>query len=189
MYARKLKTKGHSWGFLFSRSNNSRTLNTKIRCQVRSCRNTDVREISPNQSASRRFCSSSVSLPTCYVGFYSRNQSPLAYKSYRFYSSSGDGSSASEGKHAPIKDVSKFDDGKAEMENVISDSEHNNSHARLGEHEQQEWLNAEKLSINSKAKESTFLPMRQRFKNEFLRRVVPWEKITVSLKSFPYYIK
>lgn len=188
MYARKLKRNGHSWGFLFSRSYNSLASNPKIRTQVQSCRNTDVREISPNQSVARRFCSSSVSLPACSVVFYGRYLAPLSCKSYRFYSSSSDGSNASEGKHVPIKDESKFDDGKSEMENVLSDYEHNNFHARLGEHEQQEWLNAEKLSINIKAKVSPFLPMRQRFKNEFLRRVVPWEKITISLKSFPYYI-
>ncbi|XP_020577100.1 uncharacterized protein LOC110022480 isoform X2 [Phalaenopsis equestris] len=188
MYARKLKSRGQSWGFQLSRSNNTPRSNPKIRSQFHSCRNTDFTEISPNQNAARRFCSSAPSLPTSFVGFYSRYQAALAYKSYRFYSSRGDGSNASEGKHAPVKDASKFGDGKSEVEKVSSNSEHNDFHAQLGEHEQQEWLNAEKLSIASKEKESPFLPMRQRFKNEFLRRVVPWEKITVSWKSFPYFI-
>ncbi|KAL0908513.1 hypothetical protein M5K25_023009 [Dendrobium thyrsiflorum] len=188
MYARKLKSRGQSWVSLLSRSTNTCWSCTGIRPQFHSCRNTDVREISPNLSAAIRFCSSTVSLPTCCVGFYSRYRIALAHKSYRFYSCSGDGSNASEGKHVPMKDASKFEDGKSQKEDVLSDPEHSNLHERLGEHEQQEWLNAEKLSINSKEKESPFLSMRQRFKNEFLRRVVPWEKITVSWKSFPYYI-
>ncbi|XP_020696627.1 uncharacterized protein LOC110109771 [Dendrobium catenatum] len=188
MYARKLKSRGQSWVSLLSPSTNTFRSCTGIRPQFNSYRNIDVREISPNLSAAIRFCSSTTSLPTCCVGFCSRYRIPLAHKSYRFYSCSGDGSNASEGKHVPMKDGSKFEDGKSQKEDGLSDPEHSNLHARLGEHEQQEWLNAEKLSINSKEKESPVLPMRQRFKNEFLRRVVPWEKITVSWKSFPYHI-
>ena len=37
-------------------------------------------------------------------------------------------------------------------------------------------------------KESPFLTRREKFKNEFLRRVVPREKIHVSRETFPYYI-
>ncbi|KAK4394692.1 Spastin [Sesamum angolense] len=51
-----------------------------------------------------------------------------------------------------------------------------------------EWLKNEKLAIENKKKESPFLSRRERFRNEFLRRVVPWEKITVSWDSFPYYL-
>ncbi|KAJ6843519.1 uncharacterized protein M6B38_295505 [Iris pallida] len=102
----------------------------------------------------------------------------------RFYSSEGDGSSASEGKHIPIKDAK----GKNIKEDILTDSKHNNAHALLGEQEQQEWINSERLSIDIKRKESPFLTKRERFKNEFLRRVLPWDKITVTWKTFPYYI-
>ncbi|KAK1314542.1 Katanin p60 ATPase-containing subunit A1 [Acorus calamus] len=61
-------------------------------------------------------------------------------------------------------------------------------HARLGVLDQQDWIANERLFIESKKKESPFLTRKERFKNDFLRRVVPWEKITVSLDSFPYHI-
>uniref|UniRef100_A0A6N2MRZ1 Protein kinase domain-containing protein n=1 Tax=Salix viminalis TaxID=40686 RepID=A0A6N2MRZ1_SALVM len=51
-----------------------------------------------------------------------------------------------------------------------------------------EWLHNEKLAIESKRKESPFLTRREKFKNEFLRRIVPWEKLRVSWDNFPYYI-
>ncbi|MCV5003214.1 hypothetical protein OFM39_26485, partial [Escherichia coli] len=63
------------------------------------------------------------------------------------------------------------------------------AHARLGEQDQKEWLINEKLSIEGRKKESPFLTRREKFKNEVLRRVVPWEKITVSWETFPYYIQ
>jgi len=62
-------------------------------------------------------------------------------------------------------------------------------HARLGEQDQKEWLNNEKLAIENKKKESPFLSRREKFKNEFLRRIVPWEKITVSWETFPYFVQ
>ncbi|CAN6202021.1 unnamed protein product [Urochloa humidicola] len=62
-------------------------------------------------------------------------------------------------------------------------------HARLGERDQQEWLSGERfLSGRCKRRESPFLTRRDRFRNEFLRRAVPWDKTGVSWNSFPYYV-
>lgn len=108
--------------------------------------------------------------------------------SFRFYSSEGDGRNASEDKHVPLKDALKSDKGSIGKENIKEDVNHHDAHARLGEQDQKEWLINEKLAIESKRKESPFLTRRQRFKNEFLRRIIPWEKQTVSWDTFPYYI-
>ncbi|KAI3694069.1 hypothetical protein L1987_77028 [Smallanthus sonchifolius] len=108
--------------------------------------------------------------------------------SFRFYSSDGDGRNTSEDKHVPLKDVSEIDKGIIGNENVKEDVNHHDAHARLGDQDQKEWLINEKLAIESKRKESPFLTKRQRFKNEFLRRIVPWEKQTVSWDTFPYYV-
>ncbi|KAK8931420.1 Katanin p60 ATPase-containing subunit A1 [Platanthera zijinensis] len=188
MYTKKLKSRGCYWGSLLIRSNYLGRTNYQILSPFHSFRNTYIREMSSIQSSARRFCSSAMILSTCYVGLHNRYHVPLACNSRRFYSSDGDGSNASEGKRVPIKDVSKLDDRKPQKEDALSESEFSYQHARLGEHDQQEWLKTEKLSISSRDKESPFLTRRQRFKNEFLRRVVPWEKITVSWKTFPYHI-
>ncbi|KAI3713969.1 hypothetical protein L1987_72558 [Smallanthus sonchifolius] len=108
--------------------------------------------------------------------------------SFRFYSSEGDGRNASENKHVPLRDVSEIDKGGISKENIKEDVNHHDAHACLGEQDQKEWLLNEKLAIESKRKESPLLSKRQRFKNEFLRRVIPWEKQTVSWATFPYYI-
>ncbi|KAJ0038151.1 hypothetical protein Pint_23181 [Pistacia integerrima] len=78
--------------------------------------------------------------------------------------------------------------GKSWPEKVREDVKHCDSHAQLGEQEQKEWLRNEKLTIERKKKESPFLTRRERFKTEFSRRVVPWEKINISWETFPYYI-
>ncbi|MFS7944269.1 putative AAA+ ATPase domain, ATPase, AAA-type, core, AAA ATPase, AAA+ lid domain-containing protein [Helianthus anomalus] len=109
-------------------------------------------------------------------------------RSFRFYSSEGDGRNTSEDKHVPLKDVPETDKGIIGNENIKADVNHHDAHARLGDLDQKEWLLNEKLAIESKRKESPFLTKRQRFKNEFLRRIVPWEKQTVSWDTFPYYI-
>ncbi|XP_034573930.1 uncharacterized protein [Setaria viridis] len=61
-------------------------------------------------------------------------------------------------------------------------------HARLGERDQQEWLSGERFLTGCKRRESPFLTRRERFRSEFLRRVVPWEKGTLSWQNFPYYV-
>jgi hypothetical protein len=68
---------------------------------------------------------------------------------------------------------------------IISEQEH----ARLGERDQLEWLRGERFLTGCKRREPTFLTKRQRFRNEFLRRVVPWDKTGVSWNSFPYYVE
>ncbi|XP_062228505.1 uncharacterized protein LOC133926536 isoform X2 [Phragmites australis] len=61
-------------------------------------------------------------------------------------------------------------------------------HTRLGQRDQQEWLSGERFLTGCKRRESPFLTKRERFRNEFLRRVVPWDKTGVSWNSFPYYV-
>ena len=62
-------------------------------------------------------------------------------------------------------------------------------HARLGERDQQEWLSGERFLTGCKRRESPFLTRRDRFRNQFLSRVVPWDKTGVSWNSFPYYVE
>jgi hypothetical protein len=88
-----------------------------------------------------------------------------------------------------VKDGASFDNEKTQRERVSEDAKHCDAHAQLGEQDQKEWLHNEKLAIESKRKESPFLTRREKFKNEFLRRIVPWEKLHVSWDNFPYYIK
>lgn len=106
----------------------------------------------------------------------------------RYFSSKGDGRDASEDKHVHTRDGATSDKGTVRKEKSGQDVRHCDAHTQLGEQEQKEWLRNEKLSIESKKKESPFLSRRERFKNEFLRRVVPWEKIALSWDTFPYYI-
>ncbi|KAE9616430.1 putative microtubule-severing ATPase [Lupinus albus] len=96
----------------------------------------------------------------------------------RAYSSDSGGRNASEDKHVHVNDRANLD--------IKCCNAH--SHARIGEQDQEEWLNNEKLSIESKKRESPFLTRRDKFKNEFLRRIVPWEKINISWDTFPYHI-
>ncbi|KAL3642364.1 hypothetical protein CASFOL_013179 [Castilleja foliolosa] len=104
----------------------------------------------------------------------------------RFYSSEGDGKNASEDKLVSNKDVVDREKKKILKENNADIS--SDAHARLGEQDQKEWLLTEALAIENKKKESPFLTRRERFRNEFLRRIVPWEKMTVSWETFPYYL-
>ncbi|XP_077213061.1 uncharacterized protein LOC143848119 [Tasmannia lanceolata] len=191
MYARRLKCRSQKWDTVFQPSY----------CLIRSNR----REFSHSQSyissifsrdhhshsnvirnlqSDRLF---SPGIGNSYIrsdGRYSR----CAHGTLRFYSSEGDGRNASEDKHEPVKDATDFDKVKTRREKVRADVKHCDEHAWLGKHDQQEWINNEKLSFENKKKESPFLSRREMFKNEFLRRVVPWDKITVSWETFPYYI-
>jgi ATP-dependent 26S proteasome regulatory subunit len=88
----------------------------------------------------------------------------------------------------PVKEESSCEKGKIPVEKSKEDLIDVDAHARLGEQDQKEWLRNEKLAIESKKKESPFLTKRERFKNEFLRRIVPPEKLTVSWETFPYHI-
>lgn len=106
----------------------------------------------------------------------------------RPYSSEGDGRNASEDKHVHVNDGANLVKGQNEQDKFGKDVKHCNSHTQLGEQEQEEWLNNEKLAIESKKRESPFLTRRDRFKNEFMRRIIPWEKLNISWDTFPYHI-
>lgn len=101
----------------------------------------------------------------------------------RSFSSEGDD------KHVSLNKGSDIGDGKTGKEKTSCGVGHLNSHAQLGEQDQIEWLSNEKLASECKKKESPLLSRRDRFKNEFLRRVQPWEKIQLSWETFPYYIQ
>ena len=109
--------------------------------------------------------------------------------SHRLYCSKGNGRSASAGKHVPVEDAVNGDKSEGIKEDIPVGRGFANEHARLGEQDQQEWLTGERFFIDSNKKESPFLSKRQRLKNEILRRVIPWEKINLSLDNFPYYLK
>lgn len=124
----------------------------------------------------------SSSLPLNWRSFTSWNGGHL-----RFYSSEGGGNARDE-EHVSVKDgvnVGKSDAVRAEGRVAIQQFD---QHARLGEQDQKEWLNNEKIAIENKKKDSPFLSRREKFKNEYLRRIVPWEKLTVSWETFPYYV-
>ncbi|KAL0715483.1 hypothetical protein Bca4012_064805 [Brassica carinata] len=99
----------------------------------------------------------------------------------RRFSSEGDGRNATGGE----ENLSKEKTGKEKS--VLGGVNRFDSHAQLGKQDQIDWLNNEKLASESK-KESPFLNKRERLKNEFLRRIQPWETIQLSFESFPYYL-
>lgn len=108
----------------------------------------------------------------------------------RFYSSESDGRNASEDKQVNANDgAAHCDKGKNWKDKFGEDAKLCNAHARLGEQDQEEWLKNEKIAIENKKRESPFLTRKDKFKNEFLRRVIPWEKINISWDTFPYYIQ
>ncbi|GKA88531.1 putative adenosinetriphosphatase [Tanacetum coccineum] len=185
----RLKYKNKQWDLLFQPCKYLSGLNYCDKTPYRSLTRcaVDTNRFSTN-NIFRRYLSNSSSFSRSkstrlLAGSYANSSGPL-----RFYSSEGDGRNASEDKHAPLKDVSKTDNGNINKETIKEDVNHPDPHARLGEQDQKEWLINEKLAIESKRKESPFLTKRQRFKNEFQRRIIPWEKQTVSWDTFPYYI-
>ncbi|KAI3996266.1 hypothetical protein MKX01_026734 [Papaver californicum] len=108
--------------------------------------------------------------------------------SIRYYSSKDNGANASDDKQIPVKDASNIDKGKLRKEKVKIDVKNGDAHAQLGEQDQKEWLKNETFLRESKKNESPFLSRRERFKTDFLRMVVPPEKISVSWETFPYYV-
>ncbi|XP_028766980.1 uncharacterized protein LOC114724718 isoform X5 [Neltuma alba] len=119
------------------------------------------------------------------------NRRPSSYlrsTQLRFYSSESDGRNASEGNHVNANDGARCDKQKNWQDKFGEDAKLCNAHAQLGKHDQEEWLKNEKIAIENKKRESPFLTRKDKFKNEFLRRVVPWEKINISWDTFPYYI-
>ncbi|GFP92354.1 ATPase family aaa domain-containing protein 1-a [Phtheirospermum japonicum] len=182
MYARTIKHKNQRWNYLVQHSKYFVSSNcgdySAGQCLI----------LLPSASSlTRRYLSNSSSL----LGLASERlhwKSNIDLKNIqpRFYSSEGDGRNASEDKLVSNKDVSDCEKKNILKENNADIS--SNAHARLGEQDQKEWLRNETLAIENKKKESPFLTRRERFRNEFLRRIVPWEKITVSWDTFPYYL-
>lgn len=123
-------------------------------------------------------------------GLYPWHNSSLNTGRLRAYSSKGDGRNASEDKQESAKDGSSIDRGKSmrDREAAAAIVTGRDAHAILGEQDQKEWLHNEKLAIESKKKDPPFLSRREKFKNDFLRRIVPWEKISVSWETFPYFM-
>lgn len=190
MYARRLKCRIQKWDSLRLEFWNLSRLSRRGVSQSSYSRCSPQIDTDPplRDSLVRKFCSPAIS-PWRQDIFSSRYSPGISYNCCRFYSSEGDGSSASGGKHVPVKDATNFDKESTSKEETFSDSNRCNEHAWLGEQDQLDWLNCEKLSIDSKRKECPFLTKRERFKNEFMRRVVPWDKIKVSWDKFPYHIR
>lgn len=116
--------------------------------------------------------------PSC-IPIASGNSLSLSQNSQlRRFSSEGDG--------AGEDNLSKEKTGKEKS--VLGGVNRFDSHAQLGKQDQIDWLNNEKLASESK-KESPFLNKRERLKNEFSRRIQPWETIQLSFESFPYYLQ
>ncbi|KAL1566186.1 hypothetical protein AAHA92_01820 [Salvia divinorum] len=187
MYARKLKYK-NQWNYVVQRSkyncsSSHRDYYTGQYPSTATRGSSLVEGYVSNSSllsglSSKRWCRRSSSRPD--VGWIN--------SSLRFYSSEGDGRNASEDKLVPNKDVVDCGNKKIPKENTEENSRNCDAHALLGENDQIEWLKNEKISMDNRRKESPFLTRRERFRNEFLRRITPWEKITVSWDDFPYYI-
>ncbi|TYH39184.1 hypothetical protein ES332_D12G162400v1 [Gossypium tomentosum] len=194
MYARRIRGRSQRWGLVFQQWKHL----IKPHCQDHACCRSLIHPYSVRAGSSgvgmirRSVLDSSYTRGVAPVfinaGFYGRSAPCLSNHQLRLYSSKGDGRNASEDNYRPVNDGANFDKGKTWREKFGNDVKPCDVHAQLGEQDQKEWLNNEKLSIESKKKESPFLTRREKFKNEFLRRVVPWQKIHVSWETFPYYI-
>ncbi|KAA3462511.1 P-loop containing nucleoside triphosphate hydrolases superfamily protein isoform 1 [Gossypium australe] len=194
MYARRIRGRNQRWGLVFQQWKHL----IKPHCQDHACYRSLIHPYSVRTGSSdvgmirRSVLDSSYSrgVAPAYInaGSYGRSAPCLSNHQLRLYSSKGEGRNASEDNYRPVNDGANFDKGKARREKFGNDVKPCDVHAQLGEQDQKEWLNNEKLSIESKKKESPFLTRREKFKNEFLRRVVPWQKIHVSWETFPYYI-
>ena len=140
----------------------------------------------------RKFHSSPFSFSRIPLGFWSKYNITELLASSRSYSSKSDGNNNAEGKQIPVKDKEsnqEHDKSKMRREKVALDSNHQEEHASLCRQEQHEWIDKTKSFCDSRKRESPFLTKKERFKNEFVRRLIPWENITVSLNKFPYYLK
>ncbi|CAI0443922.1 unnamed protein product [Linum tenue] len=189
MYARIIKSSNQKWGSVFMPSIQSIKTNTMDQACARSLVHTAaVRVCNTKRSSLRKYQFNSFA--SCGSGsFFSRRFSTYPKRlQFRAYSSEGDGRNTSEDKRASLNGAPNFDDGKVQPGKFGGNPRYCDTHACLGEQDQKDWLSNEKLTVEAKKKESPFLTRRERFKNEFLRRVVPWEKIHVSWDTFPYYI-
>uniref|UniRef100_A0A2N9F3H6 Uncharacterized protein n=1 Tax=Fagus sylvatica TaxID=28930 RepID=A0A2N9F3H6_FAGSY len=195
MYARRLKCGHQRWGSVFQSSKDLSRPNCVDRAPSKSLSRAPVARShhSTHNSLIRRHLLDSATSwglvgSSSYSGLHGRLSTCLKSSQLRVYSSEGDGRNTSEDEHIPVKDGSSIDKGKTRREKVKEDVRSFDAHARLGEQDQKEWLKNEKLAIENKKKESPFLTRREKFKTEFLRRILPWEKISVSWETFPYFI-
>ena len=195
MYARRIRGRSHRCGLVFQQWKHLirphfqdhacyQSLNRQYAVGTGCSDGSLIRKNLSNSSYAR-----GIAPAFTYTGLYGRSAPCLSNHQLRVYSSKGDGRNASENNYRPVNDGSNFDKGKTCREKVGEDVKPCDAHAQLGEQDKKEWLKNEKLSIESKKKESPFLTRCEKFKNEFLRRVVPWEKIHVSWETFPYYIQ
>uniref|UniRef100_A0A6N2M0K6 AAA+ ATPase domain-containing protein n=1 Tax=Salix viminalis TaxID=40686 RepID=A0A6N2M0K6_SALVM len=190
MYAGIIKCRNPRWGSFFHPSKHF----IRPNCQDRSTSCTIVvRDPFLHASFIKRkllysLSSRSIAFRRSDGGLHTRSNTCWTDIQFRACSSGPDGRNKSEDKHAPLKDGASSDNEKTREETASEDAKHCDAHARLGEQDQKEWLYNEKLAIEIKKKESPSLTRREKFKNEFLRRIVPWEKLHVSWDNFPYYI-
>lgn len=194
MYVRRIRSNNQRWNLVFQRFNHYVSSGYRTYSPTQSSIVTQI-PLDCNSLGSvigRALLDTSKSIQTASQRENIRllRSSPASWRwTYlRYFSSKGDGRDASEDKHVHTRDGASSDKGTVRKEKSGQDVRHCDAHTQLGEQEQKEWLRNEKLSIESKKKESPFLSRRERFKNEFLRRVVPWEKIALSWDTFPYYI-
>lgn len=195
MYAGRLKARNQKWGLVFQQSKFLIWPKYQKYAFSRSLRHINIERCSSLDSSIRKyffdsFASRGIVCGRSYACLSGRFSMCLKNGQLRVYSSEGDGRNASEDNHRPVNNDPNFDKGKTRREKVREDLKHfSDAHARLGEQDQKEWLNNEKLALDSKKKESPFLTRREKFKNEFARRILPWQKIHVSWETFPYYIQ
>ncbi|XP_017229338.1 uncharacterized protein LOC108204426 isoform X4 [Daucus carota subsp. sativus] len=189
MYARKLNSKYKKWGLI---SQQYKHVAGSDRSFGTCCKHTAILSNCSSRSVStRRYISSSSLFRNVICGNTKLRVGSNANWSsswLRYYSSEGDGRNANEDKCVPLKDVSDTGSDKIKTEKLDGDISLSDGHARLGEQDQKDWLHNEKITIENKRKEYPFLSRREKFKKEFSRRIVPWDKITVSWKTFPYFL-
>ncbi|XP_048233684.1 uncharacterized protein LOC8286329 isoform X2 [Ricinus communis] len=190
MYAKRINSRNQRWGSVFLPHKHW----TRANCQDHACyrpfsHTAKVGAHPSNVTFIKRCLVDSLSSQGIGSGIYfSGIGRPIAYlnnSQLRSFSSEGDGRNTSEDKQASVKDA---DNGKTGRQVAKEEAVQSDTHAQLAEQDQKEWLKNEKLAIESKKKESPFLTRRERFKNDILRRIVPWDRIHVSWETFPYYI-
>ncbi|WJX51183.1 hypothetical protein P8452_37398 [Trifolium repens] len=194
MYWRRIQCRDRRWALLLQPSKYFyRPKSSDHHCFQSLSPKTTVKEYSSHGGIIRRDVlgsdsSSHVSSRHSFTGLNRRPSFCLRSTQIHAFSSKSDGSNASENKQVHVNDGANFDKGKNQIDKSGEDVKCSNAHARLGVQDQEEWLNNEKLAVESKRKESPFLTRKDKFKNEFLRRIVPWEKINISWDTFPYHI-
>ncbi|XP_065868956.1 uncharacterized protein [Euphorbia lathyris] len=192
MYARVISGRSQRWGSIIMPSKGRTLSNCQGDGHVQSCNHsTKVGGHSSNVSLIRRHLSNPFSwqgIAGGKIDFSELQARPIKWLNSSqlcFYSSEGGGRNTGDDKQTSIKDGVNCEKTRNLSKGEAS---HSDAHARLAEQDQKEWLNNEKLALESQKKESPFLTRRERFKNEFLRRVVPWDRIHVSWENFPYFV-